>query len=92
MFGTPIIMNPILFIPFICVPIINAVIAYTVLKIGIAGKIVALVTWTTPGPLGALIASNFNISAMILSLCLVFLSYLIYTPFINAYAKTLENK
>ena len=91
MFGTPIIMNPILFIPFIGVPIINAVIAYTVLKAGIAGKIVALVTWTTPGPLGALIASNFNIPAMILSLCLVFLSYLIYTPFINAYAKTLQN-
>ena len=91
MFGTPIIMNPILFIPFICVPIINAVIAYTVLKIGIVGKIVALVIWTTPGPLGALIASNFNIFAMILSLCLVFLSYLIYTPFINAYAKTLQN-
>ena len=91
MFGTPIIMNPILFIPFIGVPIINAVIAYTVLKIGIVGKIVALVIWTTPGPLGALIASNFNIFAMILSLCLVFLSYLIYTPFINAYAKTLQN-
>ncbi|WP_300743743.1 PTS transporter subunit EIIC [uncultured Brachyspira sp.] len=91
MFGTPIIMNPILFIPFIGVPIINAVIAYTVLKIGIVGKIVALIPWTTPGPLGALIASNFNIFAMILSLCLVFLSYLIYTPFINAYAKTLQN-
>ncbi|ASJ22118.1 PTS sugar transporter subunit IIC [Brachyspira hampsonii] len=91
MFGTPIVMNPILFIPFICVPIINAVIAYTVLKIGIVGKIIALVTWTTPGPLGALIASNFNIPAMVLSLCLVLLSYLIYTPFINAYAKTLQD-
>ena len=91
MFGTPIVMNPILFIPFIGVPMINAIIAYTVLKIGIVGKMIALVTWTTPAPLGALIASNFNIPAMILSLCLVFLSYLIYTPFINVYAKTLEN-
>lgn len=91
MFGTPVVMNPILFIPFIGVPIINAVIAYTVLKIGIVGKIVSLVTWTTPGPLGAFLSTNLSVPAMILSLCLVFLSYLIYTPFINAYAKTLPD-
>ena len=91
MFGTPVVMNPILFIPFIGVPIINAVIAYTVLKIGIVGKIVSLVPWTTPGPLGAFLSTNLSVPAMILSLCLVFLSYLIYTPFINAYAKTLPD-
>ena len=91
MFGTPVVMNPILFIPFIGVPIINAIIAYTVLKIGIVGKIVSLVPWTTPGPLGAFLSTNLSVPAMILSLCLVFLSYLIYTPFINAYAKTLPD-
>ena len=84
-FGAPIVMNPILFIPFICVPIINASIAWFFLKTGIVGRIVTLVPWTTPSPIGALLATNFNLMAFLLSAFLVVLSIILYLPFLKVY-------
>ena len=34
LFGAPIIMNPMLFIPFVCVPLVNACLAYAATKLG----------------------------------------------------------
>ncbi|MGL5764436.1 MAG: PTS cellobiose transporter subunit IIC [Sarcina sp.] len=90
MFGTPIVMNPLLFVPFIMVPIINGTIAWFATKYGLVSKIVTLVPWTTPGPLAALLATNLDISAAILSLALVLLAYFIYTPFLKLYTKSLD--
>ncbi|MGL6064341.1 MAG: PTS sugar transporter subunit IIC [Fusobacteriaceae bacterium] len=89
LFGAPIVMNPILGIPFILVPLLNATIAWYATKYEIVGRIVTLVPWTTPGPLAALLGTNFNFPAMILSFALILLSYLIYRPFLNIYEKTL---
>ena len=90
MFGTPIVMNPLLFVPFIMIPIINGTIAWFATKYGLVSKIVTLVPWTTPGPLAALLATNLDISAAILSLALVLLAYFIYTPFLKLYTKSLD--
>ncbi len=92
MFGTPIVMNPLLFVPFIMVPIINGTIAWFATKYGLVSKIVTLVPWTTPGPLAALLATNFDVSAAILSLALVVLAYFIYTPFLNLYTKSVNER
>ncbi len=91
-FGAPIVGNPILFIPFLCVPMINATIAWFAVKTGIVARIVALVPWTTPGPVAALLATNFNIAALILSLGLLVLSSVIYIPFLRAYENQLEQE
>lgn len=92
MFGAPVVMNPILVIPFICIPIINATIAWVFTKLNIIGHIVSLVPWTTPGPLAALLATNLNFASMILSLVLIFTSYLAYIPFLRAYEISLERE
>lgn len=92
MFGAPVVMNPVLMIPFIALPIINATIAWIFTKINIIGHIVSLVPWTTPGPLAALLATNLNVGSMILSLVLIFTSYLIYVPFLKAYEISLEKE
>lgn len=89
-FGAPIVMNPILFIPFIGVPMINTVIAWTVVKMGLVPKIVSLVPWTTPGPIAALLATNFSIIAFLLSCVLIALSYVLYLPFVKVYERSLE--
>lgn len=88
-FGAPIVMNPILFIPFLGVPIINTIITWTVVKSGLVPRVVSLVPWTTPGPIAALLATNLSITAFILSGSLVFLSYLLYIPFVRVYEKSL---
>ena len=92
MFGTPVVMNPVLMIPFIALPIINATIAWIFTKLNIIGHIVSLVPWTTPGPLAALLATNLNFGSMILSLVLIFTSYLAYIPFLKAYEISLEKE
>ncbi|MGL5123790.1 MAG: PTS cellobiose transporter subunit IIC [Fusobacteriaceae bacterium] len=89
LFGAPVVMNPILVIPFIGVPVINATIAWYATKYGLIERIVTLVPWTTPGPLAALLATNFSIKAMILSFLLIFLSYIIYRPFLKMYERSL---
>lgn len=90
MFGTPVIMNKYLMIPFLFIPIINASIAWVLIKLNIVGTIVAITPWTVPSPLGALITTNFNIYSMLLSIALLFTSCILYTPFLKAYEKTLE--
>jgi len=55
--------------------VINATIAWYAVKTGLVGKIVSLVPWTTPGPIAALLATNFSVEALILSVGLVTLSY-----------------
>jgi len=89
-FGAPIVMNPILFIPFLFVPLINTTIAWFALKSGMVARVVSLVPWTTPGPIAALLATNINFMAFVLSLALIALSTLIYMPFLRVYEKSLE--
>ena len=91
-FGAPIVMNPVLFIPFLCVPMINATIAWICLKTGLVGRIVTLVPWTTPSPIAALLATNFNVMAFVLSAFLVVLSTILYLPFLKAYADILNKQ
>ena len=52
-FGLPMVLNPIMMIPFIFVPVVNSIIAYTCMALHIVGKGVIETPWTTPAPLGA---------------------------------------
>ena len=90
MFGAPIVMNPLLFIPFIGIPVLNASIAWFATKLGLVEKIVTLVPWTTPGPIAAFLGTNFSITAFLLSCSLVVLSFVIYLPFLRVYEKSLN--
>ncbi|MCQ8212003.1 PTS cellobiose transporter subunit IIC [Cetobacterium somerae] len=90
MFGAPIVMNPLLFIPFVGIPVLNACIAWFATKFDLVGKIITLVPWTTPGPIGALLATNFSITAFILSCGLVAVSFFLYIPFLRVYEKSLN--
>ncbi|WP_252179383.1 PTS sugar transporter subunit IIC [Endozoicomonas sp. 4G] len=89
-FGAPVIMNPILGIPFIGVPLINVTVAYLATSMDLVGRVVALVPWTTPGPLAAFLSTNFSVTALLLSLALVAFSTVAYLPFLNVYSRSLE--
>ncbi len=89
LFGAPIIMNPIMFIPFICVPMINAVLAYTATKLGWLAQVVSLTPWTTPAPIGASWAENWAFSPVVMCLICMMVSALIYLPFLRAYERSL---
>ena len=89
MFGGPIVMNPLMFVPFLLVPIINGILAYVMVSAGLVAKVVAVTPWTTPGPIGAAWAANWAFSAFLLSLVCMAVAMVIYYPFFKAYEKTL---
>lgn len=92
-FGFPIVMNPIMAIPFIMVPIILAIMTYVLTSLGIIGKIVLAVPWTIPPVIGPYLATNGNIPAAIWSVCTILISYICYRPFFKmAEKKELMNE
>ena len=83
-FGAPIVLNPMLMIPFMITPMILATIAWFATKLGLVGRVVTLAPWTLPGPIGAYFATG-DIRAAILNIVLIILSVLIYYPFFKIY-------
>lgn len=88
-FGTPIVMNPTFFIPFILSPMINAVVAYTAVTTNLLTHMISLVPWTSPAPIGAAWAMGWDFRVTVLVLLLMALSALIYYPFFKVYEKQL---
>ena len=83
-FGFPIVMNPLMMVPFVLTPMVLGGGAFLLTKIGIIGRIVFAVPWTTPPILGAYLATNGNIPAAIYAGLSIVVSYLIYRPFFKA--------
>lgn len=88
LFGSPIVLNPILAIPFIVAPIVNAVISYLCTVSGLVGKMFIETPWTTPAPIGAIL-SSMDVKAGILVLVLIGIDYVIYYPFFKVFEKSL---
>ncbi|TZE81286.1 PTS sugar transporter subunit IIC [Calorimonas adulescens] len=87
-FGTPMVLNPIMLIPFVFVQGINGVISYYVVKIGLVNASFASVPWTTPAPIGAFLAT-MDWRAIILVFALLILDMVLYYPFFKIYEKQL---
>ncbi len=87
MFGAPVVMNPTLFLPFVFVPMINAVIAYVAVNTGLVAKAIAVTPWTTPAFVGSAWGSGWALSASVLTVLLIVLDIILYYPFFKAFEK-----
>jgi len=82
LFGMPIVMNPVMIIPFILAPLSAVSVAYWGMKLGLAAKMVGIaVPWTAPFGVGTYIGSGGAISAVILQFVSFAVAGLIYYPF-----------
>ncbi|MEG0315138.1 MAG: PTS sugar transporter subunit IIC [Erysipelotrichaceae bacterium] len=88
-FGTPIVLNPILIIPFIVTPVVCAIIAWFATVAGLVNRVIVTAPWTLPGPIGAYLATGGDFRAVILSIILIIVSVIIYYPFVMIYDKKL---
>ncbi|EGQ1658249.1 lactose-specific PTS transporter subunit EIIC [Staphylococcus pseudintermedius] len=85
LFGAPIVLNPIFFIPFIMAPIINVwIFKFFVDVIGMNSFSVFL-PWTTPGPLGIVMGTGFGVWSFVLAITLIVVDTFIYYPFFKVY-------
>ncbi|TXY46729.1 PTS sugar transporter subunit IIC [Vibrio mimicus] len=87
-FGTPIVMNPIYFIPWLLAPTINTTIVWLAFKTGFVAKIIAIPPWTMPAPIGAIIATNSGTAALVV-LSSVIVSALVFYPFLKIHERQL---
>jgi len=88
-FGTPIVMNPVFFIPFLLAPMLNAVLAWAAMKFDLIGRVISVVPWTAPAPIGAAWALGWDFRAALLVIVLAVVSAIIYFPFFKVYEKQL---
>ncbi|EOL42321.1 PTS system, lactose/cellobiose family IIC component [Enterococcus phoeniculicola] len=86
-FGTPIVMNPILIIPFIFTPIILTIVSYIATITGLVPMMMAKLPFTMVGPVGSLMSTNWSIPAAILTIVNFVLSLAIYYPFFKIFEK-----
>lgn len=83
-FGLPIMLNPMLMIPFIITPLVTMAFGYLMTIIGFADILIYAFPWTTPPFLNAWIASGGSIGTVITQILCVVISFVIYAPFVMA--------
>ncbi|MCP1225934.1 PTS sugar transporter subunit IIC [Sebaldella sp. S0638] len=92
-FGAPIVMNPLLAVPFMLVPVVNTIIVYIFTALNIIPRMMVKPPFTLPAPLGALVTTNWNWMACVLVFICFFVSMAIYYPFFKMFEKrTLDNE
>ncbi|WP_086349231.1 PTS sugar transporter subunit IIC [Candidatus Enterococcus clewellii] len=82
-FGLPIMLNPILAIPFILTPLVTGTIGYVATYLGFAAKAVVMVPWPMPPLVNGYLATAGDFGAVITQLVCIIVSVLIYLPFVK---------
>lgn len=85
LFGAPIVLNPIFFVPFIFAPIVNVWIFKFFVDTLNMNSFSTNLPWVTPGPLGIVLGTNFQVLSFILAVLLVVVDTIIYYPFVKVY-------
>jgi PTS system cellobiose-specific IIC component len=87
-FGMPIMLNPILAIPFILTPLVTGTIGYVATSLGFAAKAVVMVPWPMPPIVNAYLATAGDIGAVITQVICIIVAILIYLPFVLVMNRT----
>ncbi len=81
MYGLPIVLNPLMFVPwvlgFTVLYVFNAILGV----LGITPPIIAMTVWTMPAPLASFIGSGFNIVAPIITFINIAIIFFMFLPF-----------
>jgi cellobiose PTS system EIIC component len=78
------VLNPLMFIPFLLVPVVLTVTSYLALSLGIVPKTVAIVPWTTPPIISGYLVTGGSWSGIVLQLVNLTIATLMYIPFLLA--------
>lgn len=81
-FGIPIILNPILFIPFLMTPVISYCLAYAATALGIVPMVTHEVIWSTPVIFGGYLATG-SVAGIVMQLVNIAVGTAIYVPFLR---------
>ena len=89
-FGLPVILNPVMLIPFLLTPLVCYSVAYLAIYTGLVPMITSEVAWTTPVFLGGYYATG-SIAGSLLQLVNIVIGVLIYVPFVRLMDKQIRD-
>lgn len=90
-FGIPLVLNPILGIPFILAPVACVFLGWALIEIGFCAPVVLEVPWTMPPIFLGFLATGGSWTGAVSQVIAIVLSTVIYIPFLLAYEK-FQNK
>ncbi len=80
LFGIPILLNPLLFIPYVLNPIVGTTISYLSIALGITPRLTGvIVNWTMPQVVSGFLAQG--VPTAILQVVVIIVTTLIWVPF-----------
>lgn len=82
LFGLPIVLNPIMFIPFLLAPVVSISIGYFATVLGWVAPVSQQVAWVTPPLLLSFLATGADWRAPIVTLIGMIVAFLIWIPFV----------
>jgi PTS system cellobiose-specific IIC component len=92
-FGFPIVLNPLILIPFTVVPLVLTALSYLLMSFNLIGRPVAMVPWTMPPIIGPFLATGGDWRAAVWSALSIVIAACIYYPFFkNAEKQQLLNE
>ncbi|MCD8220721.1 MAG: PTS transporter subunit EIIC [Clostridiales bacterium] len=91
-FGLPIVLNPIMAIPFVITPMVSAAIGYFLTYIGFAGKAYITIPWCMPPVINGFLATGGNIGAAVAQIICIAVGVVIYLPFVMMRNKEIEKE
>lgn len=86
-FGMPIVLNPLLSIPFILAPLVSLTAGYFLISIGFCSHVIMEVPWVMPPILMGFLVTGGSIYGAISHLICICISVLVYAPFIYIYER-----
>lgn len=87
MFGFPVVLNPLMLIPFILTPAVLTVGTYLLMYFDIIARPVTMVPWTMPPVIGPFLTTGGDWRAAVWSAISVILAVLVYYPFFKTAEK-----
>lgn len=86
LFGTPVVLNPIMAVPFMLMPVISGMIQYVAIYTGLCPMYSGImVPWTCPPVISGLLIGG--VRTMLLQIFILAVSFFVYLPFIRVIDK-----
>lgn len=85
LFGAPLILNPIFFIPFVVAPILNVWLFKIFVDVLGMNGFMYILPWTTPAPIGIVLGCGLGLLTIIYVVAAMALDFVVYYPFFKMY-------
>lgn len=85
LFGAPLILNPIFFIPFVLAPVFNVWLFKIFVDVLGMNSFMYILPWTTPAPIGIVLGCGLGLLTVVYVLVAMVVDFAVYYPFFKVY-------